>query len=99
MALTRAPWGLAMATYLERRASFQSICFVICATHAASGHAAVPTHALARLAKAPAVWDEEHVGPDRCKVHGGLSSTGPKTDAERDAIRASNRRRASKSVA
>lgn len=45
--------------------------------------------------QAPVMWDKEKDQPrnGRCKLHGGLS-TGPKTEAGRDAIRASNRRRA-----
>jgi hypothetical protein len=44
--------------------------------------------------KAPPVWDKskDKARNGRCKLHGGLS-TGPKTDAGRKAIRASNRRR------
>ena len=46
---------------------------------------------------APVVWDKHLDQPrnDRCRMHGGLS-TGPKTAAGRDSIRASNRRRAYK---
>ena len=44
--------------------------------------------------KAPPVWNKANDEPKngRCKLHGGLS-TDPKTEAGRDAIRASNRRR------
>lgn len=44
--------------------------------------------------QAPPVWDKaaDKARNGRCKLHGGLS-TGPKTDAGRDAIRVSNRRR------
>ena len=44
--------------------------------------------------KAPPVWDKskDKAKNGRCKLHGGLS-TGPKSKAGRDAIRASNRRR------
>ena len=42
--------------------------------------------------RAPAVWDraKDRARNGRCKLHGGLS-TGPRTTAGRDAIRASNR--------
>jgi hypothetical protein len=45
--------------------------------------------------RAPAVWDreEDRARNGRCRLHGGLS-TGPRTTAGRDAIRASNKRRA-----
>jgi len=45
--------------------------------------------------RAPAVWDrgKDRARNGRCKLHGGLS-TGPRTTAGRDAIRASNKRRA-----
>jgi hypothetical protein len=41
------------------------------------------------------VWDraKDRARNGRCKLHGGLS-TGPRTESGRDAIRASNRRRA-----
>ncbi len=47
--------------------------------------------------KAPPVWDKvyDKARNGRCKLHGGLS-TGAKTEAGREAIRASNRRRAKK---
>jgi len=47
------------------------------------------------LCQAPPVWDKSKDKPvnGRCKLHGG-KSTGPKTDAGREAIRESNRRRA-----
>lgn len=46
------------------------------------------------LCQAPPVWDKKRDKPvnGRCKLHGG-KSTGPKTEAGRDAIRESNRRR------
>ncbi|SPX61931.1 Uncharacterised protein [Legionella feeleii] len=45
--------------------------------------------------QAPPVWDKNKDKPvnGRCKLHGG-KSTGPKTEAGREAIRESNRRRA-----
>lgn len=47
------------------------------------------------LCQAPPVWNKMRDKPmnGRCKLHGG-KSTGPKTEAGRDAIRESNRRRA-----
>ncbi|MFZ2315989.1 MAG: HGGxSTG domain-containing protein [Gammaproteobacteria bacterium] len=44
--------------------------------------------------KAPPVWDKrrDKARNGRCKLHGG-KSTGPRTEAGREAIRASNRRR------
>lgn len=44
--------------------------------------------------QAPPVWDKakDKSRNGRCKLHGG-PSTGPKTDAGKDAIRESNRRR------
>lgn len=44
--------------------------------------------------QAPPVWNKSKdiARNGRCKLHGGLS-TGPKTEAGKDAIRASNRRR------
>jgi hypothetical protein len=44
--------------------------------------------------KAPPVWDKtaDKAKNGRCKLHGGMS-TGEKTEAGREAIRASNRRR------
>ncbi len=47
--------------------------------------------------KAPPVWNktQDKARNGRCKLHGGFS-TGPKTDAGKEAIRASNRRRAMK---
>lgn len=46
------------------------------------------------LCQAPPVWDNfsDNAINGRCKLHGGLS-TGPKTEAGRQAIRESNRRR------
>lgn len=46
------------------------------------------------LCQAPPVWDKSKDKPvnGRCKLHGG-KSTGPKTEAGREAIRESNRRR------
>lgn len=46
--------------------------------------------------KAPPVWNRLRDVPrnGRCKLHGGLS-TGPKTEAGKEAIRSSNRKRAS----
>src|SRR5262249_14978423 len=48
-----------------------------------------------RPCRAPAVWDcgKDQARNGRCRLHGGRS-TGPRTTAGRDAIRASNRRRA-----
>lgn len=45
--------------------------------------------------QAPPVWDKkaDMARNGRCKMHGGLS-TEPKTEAGREAIRVSNRRRA-----
>ena len=45
--------------------------------------------------QAPPVWNksQDKARNGRCKLHGGLS-TGPKTEAGREAIRASNKRRA-----
>lgn len=50
--------------------------------------------------EAPAVWLPGEPAPrnGRCRMHGGLS-TGPRTEAGREAIRESNRRRARKSDA
>lgn len=47
--------------------------------------------------QAPAVWLAGEPAPrnGRCRMHGGLS-TGPKTEAGKEAIRESNRRRARK---
>jgi hypothetical protein len=47
--------------------------------------------------QAPPVWNKSQgkAVNGRCKLHGGLA-TGPKTEAGREAIRASNRRRALK---
>lgn len=47
------------------------------------------------LCQAPPVWNKNTDKPvnGRCKLHGG-KSTGPKTEAGREAIRQSNRRRA-----
>jgi len=44
--------------------------------------------------QAPPVWNDfsDSAVNGRCKLHGGLS-TGPKTEAGRNAIRESNRRR------
>lgn len=44
--------------------------------------------------QAPPVWNKnkDRAVNGRCKLHGGLS-TGPKTEAGREAIRISNRRR------
>ena len=44
--------------------------------------------------KAPSVWDglTERTRNGRCKLHGG-KYTGPRTEAGKEAIRASNRRR------
>jgi hypothetical protein len=44
--------------------------------------------------QAPPVWNkaQDKARNGRCKLHGGLS-TGPKTEAGREAIRASNKRR------
>lgn len=44
--------------------------------------------------QAPPVWNklQDKARNGRCKLHGGLS-TGPRTEAGREAIRASNRRR------
>lgn len=44
--------------------------------------------------QAPPVWSKwtDKARNGRCKLHGGLS-TGPRTEAGREAIRASNRRR------
>ncbi|HBD9320249.1 TPA: HGGxSTG domain-containing protein [Legionella pneumophila] len=46
------------------------------------------------LCKSPPIWDNfsDSAVNGRCKLHGGLS-TGPKTEAGRQAIRESNRRR------
>ncbi len=46
------------------------------------------------LCKAPPVWDKiaDKAKNGRCKLHGGLS-TGARSEAGREAIRASNRRR------
>ena len=46
------------------------------------------------LCKAPPVWDKtaDKAKNGRCKLHGGMS-TGVRTEAGREAIRASNRRR------
>ncbi|MEO8401062.1 MAG: HGGxSTG domain-containing protein [Gammaproteobacteria bacterium] len=46
--------------------------------------------------KAPPVWDKklDKARNDRCKLHGGLS-TGPKTEAGKERIRMSNKRRKS----
>ncbi|CZJ13973.1 Uncharacterised protein [Legionella pneumophila] len=46
------------------------------------------------LCQAPPVWDNfsDNAINGRCKLHGGLS-TGPKSEAGRQAIRESNRRR------
>ncbi len=47
--------------------------------------------------QAPPVWDKTADKPlnGRCKLHGG-KSTGPRTEAGREAIRESNRRRKAK---
>ena len=46
------------------------------------------------LCQAPPVWNirRDKAVNGRCKLHGGLS-TGPKTEAGKDVIRESNRRR------
>ena len=46
------------------------------------------------LCQAPPVWDNvaDKTKNGRCKLHGGMS-TGARTEAGREAIRASNRRR------
>lgn len=46
------------------------------------------------LCQAPPVWDKstDMAKNGRCKLHGGMS-TGARTEAGREAIRASNRRR------
>lgn len=46
------------------------------------------------LCQAPPVWNrsKDKARNGRCKLHGG-HSTGPKTEAGREVIRASNRRR------
>jgi len=46
------------------------------------------------LCQAPPVWNrgKDKARNGKCKLHGGLS-TGPKSDAGREAIRESNRRR------
>lgn len=48
-----------------------------------------------KACQAPPVWNKVLDKPknDRCKLHGGLS-TGAKTEAGKEAIRASNRKRA-----
>lgn len=45
--------------------------------------------------QAPPVWNksQDKARNGRCKLHGGLS-TGPKTEAGKEAIRTSNKRRA-----
>lgn len=47
--------------------------------------------------QAPPVWNKSKDKPrnGRCKLHGGLS-TGPKTEAGKEAIKASNKRRITK---
>jgi len=49
------------------------------------------------MCRAPVVWCEATDEPrnGRCRIHGGLS-TGPRTDAGKERIRESNRRRAKK---
>ncbi len=52
---------------------------------------------MATPCKAPPVWDRaaDKAINGRCKLHGG-KSTGPRTEAGREAIRNSNRRRKAK---